>query len=195
MIWTKTLKCSCGKKPWKIAVVINNSVYCKWLLWLLISILCSTGNHWLFLVIKGGFRGGPRGLWPPLFFFEILCYFYRLHRKIKKYLHVYSWHVGKCPNHPFLNFLDLPLVITFFVAFSWKPASWINSSCDFLYQPTVIIPLPVWEVIKPYDWPLSYIGTCHNLVIWGQIVYMNIPIRKDSISENKNNLKMKNIII
>lgn len=127
MIWTKTLKCSCGKKPWKIAVVINNSVYCKWLLWLLISILCSTGKHWLLLVIKGEFKGKPRELRPPLFF-EILCYFYRLLRKIKKYLLVYSWHVGKCPNHPFLNFLDMPLVMTFFVTFSWKPASWINSS-------------------------------------------------------------------
>ena len=116
MIWTKTLKCSCGKKPWKIAAVINNSVYYNWLLWLLVSILCSTGNHWLFLVIKGGYRGGPRGLGPPLFF-EILCYLYRLLRKIKKYLHVYSWHVGKCLNHPFLNFLDLPLVITFFGSF------------------------------------------------------------------------------
>ena len=25
----------------------------------------------------------------------------------KKYL--YSWQVGKCPSHPFLNLLDLPL--------------------------------------------------------------------------------------
>lgn len=124
MIWTKTLKCSCEKKPWKIAVVINNSVYCKWLLWLLISILCSTGNRWLFLLIKGGFKGGPRELRPPLFF-EILCYFYRLH--------VYSWHVGKCPNHPFLNFLDMPLVMTFFVTFSWKPTSWIKSSCEWFF--------------------------------------------------------------
>ena len=154
-------------------------------------------QHWQALIIFSdqgwiNILGVGRGRCGHPFFFEILCYIYSLPEKIKKYL--YSWHVGKCPNNPFLNFLDMPLVMTFFVTFSWKPASWINSSCDFLYQPTVIIPLPVWEVIKPYDWPLSCIGTCHNLVIWGQIVYMNIPIRKDSISENKNNLKMKNII-
>ena len=193
MIWTKTLKCSCRKKPWKIAVVINNSVYCKWLLWLLISILCSTGKHWLYLVIKGGFRGGPRVLRPPLFF-EILYYFYRLLRKIKK-VSSRKLACGQVSQPPLSEFSGSASSDNIFVAFSWKPASWINSSCDFLYQPTVIIPLPVWEVIKPYDWPLSCIGTCHNLVIWGQIVYMNIPIRKDSISENKNNLKMKNIII
>ena len=34
---------------------------------------------------KGGFRGGPKGAL------------------------VYSWQVGKCPSHPFLNFLDPPL--------------------------------------------------------------------------------------
>ena len=37
-------------------------------------------------------------------FFDILCYFYRILRKIK-----IIYIACKCPGYPFLNFLDPPL--------------------------------------------------------------------------------------
>ena len=40
------------------------------------------------------------------FFFKILYYFYKILRQIKS---IY-YKAGKCPGHPFLNFLDLLLL-------------------------------------------------------------------------------------
>lgn len=56
---------------------------------------------------QGQIRGGPRGRGHS-FFFEILYYFLWNSQKNKRYL--YSWQVGKCPGHPFLSFLDAPLL-------------------------------------------------------------------------------------
>ena len=50
---------------------------------------------------------GREGLGHP-FFFEILCYFYRILRKVKS---IYI--AGKCLGHPFLNFLDPPMSATY----------------------------------------------------------------------------------
>ena len=55
---------------------------------------------------QGPDLGVVRGGRDRHFFFEILYYFYRILRKIKS---VYK--AGKCPSHPFLNFLDSPLLM------------------------------------------------------------------------------------
>ena len=57
-------------------------------------------------VPRADLRVGRGGRGYP-FFFEIWYHFYRILRKNEKYL--YSWQVGKCPGHRFLNFLDPPL--------------------------------------------------------------------------------------
>ena len=61
---------------------------------------------------KGSSRadvGVGRGGHGNPFFFEMLNYFLQNSQKNKK--HLYSWQVGKQPGHPFLNFLDLSLVL------------------------------------------------------------------------------------
>ena len=50
---------------------------------------------------------GREGLGHP-FFFEILCYFYRILRKVKS---IYI--AGKCLGHPFLNSLDPRMSVTY----------------------------------------------------------------------------------
>ena len=54
---------------------------------------------------KGGFRDGRRGRPTSPFSLKFYIFLWN-YQKNKKYL--YSWQVGKCPGHPFLNFLDPP---------------------------------------------------------------------------------------
>ena len=60
------------------------------------------------LGLTKGRLGVDRGGRGHSFFFEILYYFLWNSQKNKRYL--YSWQVAKCPGHPFLSFLDAPLL-------------------------------------------------------------------------------------
>ena len=77
------------------------------------------------LIVKGGFRDGGLGKRKPrplLFFFEILYHFCR----------IFSVYIaGKCPGHPFLNFLDSPLLM-YATTCAGKSTRPLNSQSCFL---------------------------------------------------------------
>ena len=98
---------------------------------------------------KGGFRGGPKGAFFP---WINLYYFYRILRKIKSFYIIIA---GKCPSHPFLNFLGppqaeagkmssweiSPFLITYLETKNQFPHTANNTKCTCMY----CMPLSKWN--------------------------------------------------
>ena len=104
----------CAKllKAW-LTLILN---YCKQSIW--VVILSRPGLE----LIKGGFRGWPSGPRALRFFLRnFVLLFQKILSKINR---IYS--AGKCPGHPFLNFLDPPLLIVLRTTRPWASREKMN---------------------------------------------------------------------
>ena len=103
------------------------------------------------LIVKGGFRGGGVGTRKPrpLLFSLKFCIIF---------IEFSVYIAGKCPGHPFLNFLDSPLLM-YAITCSGKSTRPLNSQSCFLchLRKTKQIQQWRWKLVKATSPILSHL--------------------------------------
>lgn len=151
----------CAKllKAW-LTLILN---YCKQSIW--VVMLSRPGLE----LIKGGFRSWPSGPRALLFFLRnFVLLFQKILSKINR---IYS--AGKCPGHPFLNFLDPPLLIVLRMTRPWasmeknERAKRRSLKSNVLYSPPL-----VKRVDVPNNTLAEYLVLVHSFKINGIVSNM-----------------------